>query len=241
MMPPLERLRLALQRAELGLQTGDDGGELGHWCAGADHNRHGRSAARYGRAAMTLDELKAEIAAGDIDTVLLALTDMQGRLQGKRLTAPWFLQSVVGHGAEGCNYLLAVDVDMNTVDGYAMSSWERGYGDFVMKPDLDTLCRVPWLEGTALCLADVEWEDGSPVVASPRQILRAPARRAWPSAAGRPTPAPSSSSWSSTTATSRRGTARYRGLDAGQPLQRRLLDARAPRASSRCCAASATR
>jgi glutamine synthetase len=66
---------------------------------------------------MTLDELKAEIAAGDIDTVLLALTDMQGRLQGKRLTAPWFLQSVVGHGAEGCNYLLAVDVDMNTVGG----------------------------------------------------------------------------------------------------------------------------
>ena len=137
---------------------------------------------------MTLDELKAEIAAGDIDTVLLALTDMQGRLQGKRLTAPWFLQSVVGHGAEGCNYLLAVDVDMNTVDGYEMSSWERGYGDFVIKPDLDTLCRTTWLEGTALCLADVEWEDGSPVVASPRQILRAQlarlAERGWEAHAG---------------------------------------------------------
>src|ERR1700709_2191555 len=111
---------------------------------------------------MTLDELKAEIAAGDIDTVLLALTDMQGRLQGKRLTAPWFLQSGVGHGAEGCNYLLAVDVDMNTVGGYEMSSWERGYGDFVFKPDLDTLCRTTWLQGTAMCLADVEREDGSP-------------------------------------------------------------------------------
>ena len=137
---------------------------------------------------MTLDELKAEIAAGDIDTVLLALTDMQGRLQGKRLTAPWFLQSVVGHGAEGCNYLLAVDVDMNTVGGYEMSSWERGYGDFVFKPDLDTLCRTTWLEGTALCLADVEWEDGSPVVASPRQILRAQlarlAERGWQAHAG---------------------------------------------------------
>jgi glutamine synthetase len=137
---------------------------------------------------MTLDELKAEIAAGDIDTVLLALTDMQGRLQGKRLTAPWFLQSVVGHGAEGCNYLLAVDVDMNTVGGYEMSSWERGYGDFVFKPDLDTLCRTTWLEGTALCLADVEWEDGSPVVASPRQILRAQlarlAERGWEAHAG---------------------------------------------------------
>src|SRR3954463_6047422 len=137
---------------------------------------------------MTLDELKAEIAAGDIDTVLLALTDMQGRLQGKRLTAPWFLQSVVDHGAEGCNYLLAVDVDMNTVGGYQMSSWERGYGDFVFRPDLDTLCRTTWLDGTALCLADVEWEDGSPVVASPRQILRAQlarlADRGWEAHAG---------------------------------------------------------
>src|SRR6185436_11895978 len=122
---------------------------------------------------MTPDELKAEIAAGDIDTVLLALTDMQGRLQGKRLTAPWFLQSVAGHGAEGCNYLLAVDVEMNTVDGYAMSSWERGYGDFVMKPDFDTLRLVPWHEGAAMCMADLHWADGAPVVASPRQILRA--------------------------------------------------------------------
>src|SRR3954462_1172122 len=121
---------------------------------------------------MTLDELKAEIAAGDIDTVLLALTDMQGRLQGKRLTAPWFLQSVVAHGAEGCNYLLAVDVDMNTVGGYAMSSWSRGYGDFVMKPDFSTLRPVPWQPGTAMLMADVLWEDGSDVLASPRQVLR---------------------------------------------------------------------
>jgi glutamine synthetase len=132
---------------------------------------------------MTLDELKADIAAGGIDTVLLAMTDMQGRLQGKRLTAPWFLQSVVDHGAEACNYLLAVDVDMNTVDGYAMSSWERGYGDFELEPDLDTLCRTTWLEGTAMCLADIMWHDGSPVVASPRQILRAQldrlAERGW--------------------------------------------------------------
>jgi glutamine synthetase len=137
---------------------------------------------------MTLDELKADLAAGGIDTVLLAMTDMQGRLQGKRLTAPWFLQSVVQHGAEACNYLLAVDVDMNTVDGYAMSSWERGYGDFELKPDLDTLCRTTWLEGTALCLADIMWHDGSPVVASPRQILRAQldrlAERGWAAHAG---------------------------------------------------------
>jgi glutamine synthetase len=137
---------------------------------------------------MTLDELKADIAAGGIDTVLLAMTDMQGRLQGKRLTAPWFLQSVVDHGAEACNYLLAVDVDMNTVGGYAMSGWERGYGDFELKPDLDTLARTTWLEGTAMCLADIMWHDGSPVVASPRQILRAQldrlAGRGWTAYAG---------------------------------------------------------
>src|ERR671929_753621 len=121
---------------------------------------------------MQLDDLKKEVKDGTIDTVLLGFTDMQGRLQGKRLTAEFFLDSVVHHGAEGCNYLLAVDVDMNTVSGYAMSSWDLGYGDFVMKPDMATLRRVPWQEGTALVLADLEWEDGRPVVASPRQILR---------------------------------------------------------------------
>src|SRR5436309_14978050 len=103
---------------------------------------------------MTLEELKAGVDAGTIDTVLLALTDMQGRLQGKRFTARHFLDEVVEHGAEGCNYLLAVDVEMNTVEGYEMASWERGYGDFSMRPDLATLRMVPWLEGTAMCLAD---------------------------------------------------------------------------------------
>jgi glutamine synthetase len=117
-------------------------------------------------------ELHDEVRAGRIDTVLLAVVDMQGRLQGKRLSARYFLEEVLDHASEGCNYLLAVDIDMNTVDGYAMSSWERGYGDFVMKPDLSTLRRVPWQEGTALLMADLVWEDGSDVTASPRQILR---------------------------------------------------------------------
>lgn len=121
---------------------------------------------------MTLDELRAEVEAGRIDTVLLCLTDMQGRLQGKRMHARFFVDEVVAHGAEACNYLLAVDVEMNTVGGYAMSSWSRGYGDFVMAPDLETLMPVPWLEGTALCLVDLQWDDGSDVVASPRQVLR---------------------------------------------------------------------
>jgi glutamine synthetase len=121
---------------------------------------------------LNLDQLRNAAQAGRVDTVLLALTDMQGRLQGKRLTARHFLHSVVKHGAEACNYLMAVDVDMNTVDGYAISSWERGYGDFAMVPDLATMRPVPWHEKTVLCLADLVWEDGSPVVESPRQVLR---------------------------------------------------------------------
>jgi glutamine synthetase len=137
---------------------------------------------------MTTDELRSAIEAGSVDTVLLALTDMQGRLQGKRLHARHFLDEVLEHGAEACNYLLAVDVEMNTVSGYAMSSWDRGYGDFVLVPDLETLTPVPWQEGTALVLADVAWEDGSDVVASPRQVLRRQlarlAERGWEALAG---------------------------------------------------------
>jgi glutamine synthetase len=126
---------------------------------------------------MTLEELQAKVDAGDVDTVLIALTDMQGRLQGKRLTGRHFLEEVAEHGAEGCNYLLAVDVEMAPVDGYQMSSWERGYGDFSMRPDLETLRLVPWQEGTAMCLCDLSWADGSPVAASPRQVLREQLRR----------------------------------------------------------------
>jgi glutamine synthetase len=137
---------------------------------------------------VTLEELSEAVAQGRVDTVLLAMTDMQGRLQGKRLMAKHFLDEVAEHGAESCNYLLAVDVDMRTVDGYAMSSWEDGYGDLVLKPDLDTLRPVPWQEGTVVCLSDVAWPDGSDVVASPRQILRRQlarlAERGWSANAG---------------------------------------------------------
>ncbi|MFD0371756.1 glutamine synthetase family protein [Streptomyces sp. NPDC059071] len=121
---------------------------------------------------LTVDELRTLVASGEIDTVVLAFPDMQGRLQGKRFAAPFFLDEVLDHGTEGCNYLLAVDTEMNTVDGYEMSSWDRGYGDFAMRPDLSTLRRVPWNEGTAMVTADLVWNDGSPVVAAPRQILR---------------------------------------------------------------------
>ena len=123
-------------------------------------------------AALSVDQLRARVDGGEVDTVVVGFTDMQGRLQGKRCHARYFLDTVLAHATEACNYLLAVDVEMNTVAGYAMSSWDTGYGDFVLRPDLDTLRDVPWQPGTVLVLCDVEWEDGSPVVASPRQILR---------------------------------------------------------------------
>lgn len=121
---------------------------------------------------LTLDRLRHEIERGTVDTVLVAFTDMQGRLQGKRLSGRFFLEEAVENGAEGCNYLLAVDVEMNTVDGYAMSSWETGYGDFVLRPDLATLRLTPWQPGSAMVIADLAWHDGSPVAPSPRQILK---------------------------------------------------------------------
>ena len=127
---------------------------------------------------LTLDELRSEVEAGTIDTVVAAFTDMQGRLLGKREQAEYFLDETAEHGLEGCNYLLALDMEMDPQPGYAMASWEQGYGDFVMTPDLQTLRRVPWLEGTALVLCDVGWADGKPVVASPRQVLKAQVERA---------------------------------------------------------------
>src|SRR3954467_13377915 len=129
-------------------------------------------------AHLSLDQLRNAVQAERVDTVLLALTDVQGRLQGKRLTAGHFLDEVAEHGAEACNYLLAVDVDMNTVEGYAISSWERGYGDFVLQPDLATLRLAGWLPATAIVQCDVLWLDGAPVVQSPRQILAAQVERA---------------------------------------------------------------
>ncbi|MFQ6327995.1 glutamine synthetase family protein [Nocardia sp. CWNU-33] len=121
-----------------------------------------------------LVELREHVEEGTLDTVLVAMTDMQGRLQGKRCAAQYFLDEVIGHATEVCDYLLATDVEMNTVDGYAMSSWDTGYGDLVLRPDLTTLRLVPWLPGTALVLCDVEnvQPKGVPIAPSPRQVLR---------------------------------------------------------------------
>jgi glutamine synthetase len=117
-------------------------------------------------------ELERLVGVGDVDTVIVAFTDMQGRLAGKRVSARLFVDEVAAHGAECCSYLLAVDVEMNTVPGYAMSSWDTGYGDMVMTPDLTTLRLIPWLPATALVIADLGWVDGSAVAVSPRAILR---------------------------------------------------------------------
>jgi glutamine synthetase len=127
---------------------------------------------------LTLENLKAAAKDGSIDTVVTAFTDMQGRLFGKRINIEYFLDEVTGHGVEGCNYLLALDMEMEPLPGYEMANWESGYGDFGIVPDMDTLRAVPWLDRTALVLCDVVNHDGSPVVASPRQILIAQYERA---------------------------------------------------------------
>jgi glutamine synthetase len=132
---------------------------------------------------LSVEELRRQVEGGEVDTVVLAIPDMQGRLQGKRFHAGFFMDEVVAHGTEACNYLLAVDVEMNTVGGFAISSWERGYGDFAIRPDFATLRLVPWQPGTAMLLGDLEWLDGAPVTVSPRQVLRSQldrlAERGW--------------------------------------------------------------
>ncbi|MFL5839615.1 MAG: glutamine synthetase family protein [Thermoleophilaceae bacterium] len=120
---------------------------------------------------LTLAELEDAVGDGSIDTIVAAFTDMQGRLMGKRIEGEFFLDEVVSHGVEGCNYLLALDMEMDPVPGYKMANWEGGYGDFGIAPDLATLRRIPWLDSTALVLCDVVNHDGTPVVASPRQVL----------------------------------------------------------------------
>jgi glutamine synthetase len=127
---------------------------------------------------LSADELRADVESGAIDTVVVAFTDMQGRLLGKRLHAEFFLEDALDHGVEGCNYLLALEMEMDPVPGYGIASWEQGYGDFRLVPDLATLRRIPWLEATALVLCDVGWHDGSPVAPSPRQVLKRQVERA---------------------------------------------------------------
>ena len=171
----------------------------------------------------TRDELVELVEEGDIDTIIVAIVDMQGRVQGKRLDATYFFDELADGVVEGCSYLLASDVDMRTVDGFALTSWERGYGDLAFKPDFSSTRLVPWHEKTVIIFADVETVDGVPVAPSPRQILLAQvarlAERGWTGITGH-----------------RTGVHRLRGHlraglgrrlprhDAGEPVQRRLLD-----------------
>jgi len=128
---------------------------------------------------LTLEALREDVAAGTVDTVIACFTDMQGRLMGKRLDAEFFLaENEAGHPGEGCNYLLALEMEMDPVPGYAIASWERGYGDFGLRPDLSTLRRIPWHEATVMVQSDVEWHDGTPVAPSPRQVLKAQVEKA---------------------------------------------------------------
>jgi len=120
---------------------------------------------------LTREELVAQIRNGDIDTVIIAITDMQGRLQGKRVDGLYFLDDLHDGIVEGCSYLLASDVDMQTVTGFALTSWERGYGDLAFRPDFASIRLVPWHEKTAIVFGDVQTVDGAPVGPSPRQVL----------------------------------------------------------------------
>ncbi|WP_210527960.1 glutamine synthetase family protein [Rubellimicrobium arenae] len=128
-------------------------------------------------ANLTLDSLRAAVEAGEIDTVLCCVCDMQGRLMGKRFHARHFLDGGYEE-THGCNYLLALDVEMATVPGYKSASWEKGYGDFVHKPDLATLRRAPWLPGTAMVMADFLDHHGEPVAHAPRNVLKRQVERA---------------------------------------------------------------
>jgi glutamine synthetase len=120
---------------------------------------------------LSFDELKKAVRSGAIDTVVVAMADMQGRLIGKRFQGEYFIDGA-HEETHACNYLLANDIDMEPVPGYAAASWEKGYGDFVMKPDMETLRRIPWLAGTALVLADVLDHHHHDVPHSPRAMLK---------------------------------------------------------------------
>ncbi|MFB0835019.1 glutamine synthetase family protein [Arthrobacter halodurans] len=125
-----------------------------------------------------VEQLRSGIRSGEIDSIILAFTDMQGRLQGKVIHGGFFLDSVLDHGTEACNYLLAVDTEMNTVEGYALSSWDTGYGDMVFDLDLDTIRRVPYLEKTVMIQSDLNYTSGGRVPMSPRSLLRAQQEKA---------------------------------------------------------------
>lgn len=122
---------------------------------------------------LTLEELRAEVASGAVDTVVVGFTDHYGRLTGKRVDGEFFLDEVAGHGTHACDYLLTTDMELEPVPGYRFASWDLGYGDFLLRPDLATLRRADWLDRTALVLCDVHDTRTEELAAvAPRSILR---------------------------------------------------------------------
>ena len=120
---------------------------------------------------MNRDVLSEKIDTGEIDTILMVFPDAGGRLVGKRLTAPYFLEQA-DEGTHGCNYLLTVNIEMDPLEGFKLASWDQGYGDFSMKPDMSSLRLLPWQQSSALVICDLQKEDGSPVDEAPRSVLR---------------------------------------------------------------------
>src|SRR5688572_3069824 len=121
---------------------------------------------------MTLQTLKSKIKSGELDTVIVAFPDVFGRLVGKRFTGQFFLDHVAAHGTHGCNYLLTVNIEMDPMDGFKVANWDKGFGDFEMRPDMSTLRVLPWQPGTALVLCDYLHHDGKLVGEAPRSVLR---------------------------------------------------------------------
>ena len=121
---------------------------------------------------MNLQTLRTKIKTGEIDTVVVAFPDVFGRLVGKRFTGGFFLESVAAHGTHACNYLLTVDIEMEPMTGFKLANWEKGFGDFALRPDLRTLRRIPWLPATALVLCDFQRDNGRGVEEAPRTVLQ---------------------------------------------------------------------
>src|SRR6266700_2062699 len=121
---------------------------------------------------MTLTTLKAKINRREIDTIIVAFPDVFGRLVGKRFTGEFFFEQVASHGTHACNYLLTVDIDMEPMSGFNLANWEKGFGDFELRPDFSTLRLLPWQPSTALCICDFLHHDGRQVEETPRTVLR---------------------------------------------------------------------
>ena len=121
---------------------------------------------------MNANELRARIEEGEIDTVIVAIPDVFGRLVGKRFTGKFYLESVAEHGTHGCNYLLTVNIEMDPMEGFKLANWESGFGDFAMHPDSSTIRILPWQPGAALVICDFLHHDGSLVAEAPRSLLR---------------------------------------------------------------------